>query len=173
MRGGILRVKDQQWAAATICQAGGDARMRTILAVLILMAALAVPALPYSGFCLPKGRFLTDQEIIDIGARDYFQRYPPPNYAPKDGSYVEVVRPIAYESFEDFMSRNPNCCSVTLTGRDGGVPSLSDRLFGRFAGFARIEYQLEDRVPEALGKNLVWVAVTNCGRPWNGVYWGR
>ncbi len=121
MRGGILRVKDQQWAAATICQAGGDARMRTILAVLILMAALAVPALPYSGFCLPKGRFLTDQEIIDIGARDYFQRYPPPNYAPKDGSYVEVVRPIAYESFEDFMSRNPNCCSVTLTGRDGGV----------------------------------------------------
>jgi hypothetical protein len=151
----------------------GDRRMRTIVAALMLMAALAVPTLSYSGFCLPEGRFLTDQEIIDIGARDYFQRYPPPNYAPKDGSYVEVVRPIAYGSFDDFMLRNPNCCLVTQTGRDDGAPSLFHRLIGRFAGFARIEYQLEDSVHGAAGKNLVWVAVTNCGKPWNGVYWGH
>ena len=135
----------------------------------MLMAALAVPTLSYSGFCLPEGRFLTDQEIVDIGARSYFQRYPPPNY----GTFVKVVRPIAYTSFEDFMSRNPDCCSVTQTGRDGGESSLFHRLMGRFAGFVRIEYKLENDVPGAPDKNLVWVAVTNCGIPWNGIYWGR
>lgn len=138
-------------------------------AVVGLVVLVIIPALNLSGFCLSQGRFLTEPEIIEIGAREHFRRYPPASY----GTFASVVRPIAYRSFNDFMSRNPECCSVTPTARDGGEPSLFHRLMGRFAGFVRIEYSLEDDVPEAPETNVVWVAVTNCGVPWNGIYWGH
>jgi hypothetical protein len=128
-----------------------------------------LPALNYSGFCLSERRYLTEREVIDIGVREHFQKYPPAAYA----DFSKVVRPIDYASVGDFMVRNPKCCSVTETSREGVTPGLIDRLVGRFAGFVRIEYKLEDNVPGAPDKNVVWVAVTNCGKPWNGIYWGH
>jgi hypothetical protein len=131
------------------------------------VAAIAgVSALNYSGFCFSQGRFLAHAELIEIAARDYFRQYPPLNYT---GFTAKAQKPIAYASFEDFTARNPECCSITRTGRDGGAPSPIESLLGRFAGFVRIEYRLEDDVPGAPATNVVHVAMTNCGVPWNGI----
>jgi hypothetical protein len=139
------------------------------IAVAIVFGLGAVLVLNHSGLCLAQARYLTDREIIDIGARDYLQRYLPINYA----QWEPTRRPIAFDSVEDFLSRDPSCCTVTPTGRDGGVPAMFYRLRGDFAGFARIEYELEHAPPGGPDKEVVWVAVTNCGVPWNGVYWGH
>ena len=144
-------------------------RLGVVAIVPVLAVLVVVSALNYSGLCLLEGRFLTEQELIDIGARDYLQRYLPLNYA----QWEPADRPMAFSSIEDFMLKNPDCCSVTPTGRDDGEPSLFDRLVGRFAGFAKIEYKLEEALPGKPEKRVVWVAVTNCGKPWNGVYWGH
>ena len=50
---------------------------------------------------------------------------------------------------------------------------MSYRLMGDFAGFVRIEYQLDQAPSGGPDKEVAWVAVTNCGVPWNGMYWGR
>lgn len=143
--------------------------MGAAVALVALAAIGVVSALNYSGFCLPEARYLTEREIIDIGARDHLRSYLPINYA----KWEPTRRPIAFSSVEDFMSRDPDCCTVTATGRDGGVPALFYRLMGDFAGFVRIGYELDRPRSGGPDMEVVWVAVTNCGVPWNGVYWGR
>jgi hypothetical protein len=171
MRGPTLTVKDHRWRVdiAGVVLMNRDAGIAVGAAsVMVAMLGTAV-ALNYSGLCLSQARHLTKQEIIEIGVRHYLRRYLPINYAQWDPTH----RPIAFSSVEDFLSRDPNCCTVTSTGRDGGVPSLFHRLMGDFAGFVRIEYELDQAPSGGSNKEVVWVAVTNCGVPWNGVYWGR
>jgi hypothetical protein len=139
------------------------------MAVVGLVVFVITRVLNLSGFCLSQGRFLTEREIIEIGASDYLRRYLPLNYE----KFEPTDRPVAFTSIDDFMSKNPDCCSVTPTGRDDGEPPLFHRLSGRFAGFARIEYKLDEAVPGEPERRVVWVAVTNCGLPWNGIYWGH
>ena len=132
-----------------------------------IAAMLATPlALNYSGFCLAERRYLTAQELIDIGVRDEFRFYPPHSYS---GFVAEVQNPIEYVSFEDFISRNPNCCTLTRTGRKGSAPTLYHRLLGHFATFVRIGYRIEEDVPAAPPTTVSYIAVTNCGIPWNGI----
>jgi hypothetical protein len=130
------------------------------------LAVLLTSGLNYSGFCISEGRYLTERELIEIGARDEFRFYPPHNYVASD---VEVRQPIAYGSFEDFVSRNPNCCSLTRTGRKDSVPTLSHRILGHFATFVRVEYRVEEGVPDVPETTVSYVAITNCGIPWNGI----
>jgi hypothetical protein len=131
-----------------------------------LAVFVVIPVLNYSGFCLSEGRYLTERELIDIGARDEFRFYPPHSYP---GFTPEVRKPIAYRSFEDFVSRNPGCCSLTRLGRKGHAPTLLHRLLGHFATFVRVEYRVEEDVPDAPKTTVSYIAITNCDHPWNGV----
>lgn len=137
-----------------------------ILAFVIVLGALA--SLNYSGYCVRDARFLTQAELVDAGVRDYFASYPPPVYS----NFVRVTAPIPYSSVEDFVSRNPNCCELNPTGRQGETPGLFSRILGRFAGYVRIDYMLEEATNNVPHTNLVRVAVSNCGRVWNGISWG-
>jgi hypothetical protein len=127
---------------------------------------VTIAALNYSGFCLPQGRYLTEQELIDIGARDEFRFYPPSHYP---GFAATIHNPIPYDSFEDFISRNPNCCSLSRTGREGGAPTLLHRFSGYFATFVRVEYRVEEDAAGAPKTTVSYIAITNCGFPWNGI----
>ncbi|WP_162917686.1 hypothetical protein [Dongia deserti] len=146
-------------------------KSRVLVPVIAVSVAFLVitAALNYSGFCISQGRFLSEGELIDIGARRYLKRFLPLNY----DQFAPTERPVAFASVEEFLLRNPDCCSVTQKGRDDGVPALFHRIMGRFAGFVRIEYKLEETPPEGPAREVVWVAVANCGRPWNGINWGR
>jgi hypothetical protein len=141
-------------------------RFWTMGAAVALVAVGVVPSLNYSGFCLSEGRYLTDAELIDIARRDEFRFYPPHSY---QGFAAEIRRPIEYSSYEDFVARNPNCCSVTRTGRKNFSPALFHRLAGNFATFVRVEYRVEEGVPDVPETYISHVAITNCGHPWNGV----
>lgn len=137
-----------------------------VAAILAGLAVLLISGLNYSGFCISEGRYLTERELIEIGARDEFRFYPPHNYV---GSDAEVTQPISYGSFEDFVSRNPNCCSLTRTGRKNSVPTLFHRFLGHFATFVRVEYRVEESVPDVPETTVSYIAITNCGIPWNGI----
>ncbi len=146
-------------------------RLSVLIAIVLIgsVGLALIPTLNYSGFCLSQGRFLTDQEIIEIGASDYLQRYLPLNYE----QFVPSDRPVAFSSLEDFMSKHPDCCSVTRAGRHDVEPSFFHRIMGHFAGFTRIEYEFDEPEPNGPEKRVVWVAVSNCGEPWNGISWER
>jgi hypothetical protein len=132
-----------------------------------ILAILGMPlALNYSGLCLAEGRYLAEQELIGIGLRSEFQSYPPRVYP---GFGAEVTKPIAYPSFEDFVSRNPNCCSLSRTAREEFSPALFHRLAGNFATFVRVQYRVEEAVPDVPETYISQIAITNCGHPWNGV----
>jgi hypothetical protein len=143
-----------------------DVRIAVGGAAAIVTSLAALLALNYVGYCMPEGRFLSRKELIDVGLRDYFPSYPPPYYT---GLHPQVQKPVAYASLDDFVARNPDCCSLTSTARKGMTPTLLHRLLGHFASFVKIEYKLEEGVPDAPDKNVVWIAVTNCGHPWNGI----
>ena len=132
----------------------------------VVLGLIGSSALNYSGFCFAQGRYLTEQELIEIGARDEFRFYPPSHYP---GFVAEVAKPIPYNSFEEFVSRNPNCCSLTRTGRKGGAPTLIHRLLGHFATFVRVEYSVEEDVTDTPMTTVSYIAITNCGHPWNGI----
>jgi hypothetical protein len=145
----------------------GKLKLTMLLAAILAgVAVLLISGLNYSGFCLSESRYLTERELIEIGARDEFRFYPPHSYA---GFVAEVKRPIAYSSFEDFISRNPNCCSLTRTGRKESAPTLAHRILGHFATFVRIEYRVEENAPDVPETTVSYVAITNCGIPWNGI----
>lgn len=167
MRGATWTVKDH----AISCREGivlmnRDVRIAAGTAAAIVAVLGTLLTLNYVGYCVPEGRFLSKQELVDIGLRDYFPSYPPLNYT---GFQAQVKQPIVYSSLDDFVARNPDCCSLTSTARKGMTPTLFHRLLGHFASFVKIEYKLEEGMPGAPDKNVVWIAVTNCGFPWNGI----
>jgi hypothetical protein len=132
--------------------------------VLIGLSALAISN--YSGVCLSRAQVLSSDELIKIASRDHFNGYPDLNYTLTG---QEAQHPVKYLSYEDFMTRNPGCCTVTREGRSEMTPSIHHYLLGRFAGFVRIEYILEENTTGDPKYNVAWVAVTNCGTPWNGI----
>lgn len=137
-----------------------------LAAILVGLAVPVISGLNYSGLCISEGRYLTEQELIDIGIREEFRSYPPRTYP---GLLPKVTKPIQYASFDDFIARNPNCCSLTRTAREDFSPAFFHRILGHFAGFVRMEYRVEEDVPDVPEMYVSHIAITNCGIPWNGI----
>jgi hypothetical protein len=87
-----------------------------------LSVLFAYFGLNYSGFCFAKMRYLSDEERFrmvfdyqndrtDLGRSSY-------NY-------------IKYESFDEYIKENPDCCSINTGGPyEIRQPSFLDRIFG-------------------------------------------
>jgi hypothetical protein len=132
----------------------------------VLLGLSAMALSNYSGVCLSRAQILSSSELIDIASRDHFNGYPDARYTLTG---EQVQNPVKYLSYEDFMLRNPGCCTVTREGRQGMTPAFHQNLLGRFAGFVRLEYILELNSAGDPKFNVAWVAVTNCGTLWNGI----
>lgn len=135
-------------------------------AAIVGSVSCAVTIMNYSGFCWDRNGFLSDVDLIDIATESYFSVYPPNRYV---GMGALVGSPIEYASHENFRDENPDCCEIIEQGRKGQTPSLSRRIAGEFRGFVRITYRLEQENEDRTGLNTVFVALTNCGTPWNGI----
>jgi hypothetical protein len=87
-----------------------DVRIAVAGAAAIVVALGTYLTLNYVGYCVPEGRFLSRQELIDIGLRDYFPSYPPLNYT---GFQAQVKQPIAYASLDGAKGHDTNLVSST------------------------------------------------------------
>lgn len=90
-------------------------------------------ALNYSGFCFKSMRYINPTEKIKLT----FEKW---NKTRKirvniDGKESLVLRYSKYKDFEDFLSKNPNCCKVNPKGSfDLPSPSFLDRVTGYHSG---------------------------------------
>src|SRR5260370_20421831 len=88
--------------------------------VAFLGAIGMVECLNFTGFCYPQGRYLSDQELIDIAIKSRLQ------YQGAENPEANKI----YRSAEDFRSQNPGCCAV-----DRSRQAVPDATLSRILGF--------------------------------------
>jgi len=130
--------------------------------------------LNYSGYCITKGRYFSDEERIQIAINSVLRSYPPIMERRQSGmlEFIKIENPIYYEDIEEFLELNENCCEVTTHGKEGYPRGLWNRLRGRTAVFVSVNYTVyyidEDGIEREF-KHSPYIAISNCGRPWNGI----
>lgn len=141
--------------------------------LLLLLAGLGNT----QGVCFVKMRSLSNEERINAAVDHLLQNIKPGGrvFAMREEGLVEVspTDPDSiYQGVNDFLRRNPNCCSVTSVNAElGHSPGFSARLAGNFSSYVRVEYLDPGDLDVALRgkKKISYLAVTNCGDVWNGI----
>lgn len=98
------------------------------LAIVFMYASLN-----YSGFCFDEMRYLSDEEIFRMTFDSLNQQKTFPIRTEEKGrqSYEQVK----YESFEQFMEMNPDCCAIDPGGPyEFGYSYFFDRITGFDSG---------------------------------------
>jgi hypothetical protein len=146
-------------------------RHKVLTAAALLLIAPAV--LNYSGMCIPEGRWLSDEERIDIAIKQII--------APKEVFLMRgVAGPREYEvvpygSVKDFRQKNPDCCTVKFAYKPQDV-LLIDHLRGKVSFWTpvvwkKINYKYEGEVHEYNdvsgfeGFGDPFFLMSNCGIP--------
>jgi len=104
--------------------------MGKLFIVALVLGTAAIPVwagyLNYNGYCWDESRYLRNDELIQ---RLVEQKYLDWSYISDVGTAQDINIPIEdfdervpYESFEEFYSVNPNCCSVRAPGRPHKKP---------------------------------------------------
>jgi uncharacterized protein YjeT (DUF2065 family) len=133
-------------------------RIFTVAAAIVLVVA----GLSYSGFCLSKAGFLSDDEKIRLAVAYVVTR---------QSSFIEEQRAKNYASYDADLSaavtayraRDPTCCRMGPEGGDGyPEPTLWRRLFGSISAIVVVE----GGAPAFTSRRTAQIAITNCGRAW-------
>lgn len=134
--------------------------------------------LTYAGYCHAAEKYLTDDEKIRVALVDLLKKHPPVvmrssveanvfNMSPPDN-------PILYRNVDDFLSRNPDCCSVRYHTfpapemQPDVMPPLSDILTGTATRVVIVTYLVrfkDERNVEQSVKTTTYLHINNCGAP--------
>jgi hypothetical protein len=123
--------------------------------------------LNYSGFCFAKMRYLTNDEKIRIVFDYQNNREEIPIETERKGT--QYYSQIPYNTFEEFIVNNPDCCQVNPGGGyDLPPPDFLDRITGYNAGDAivlnyKIRYLDDNGRPRSTTMKLE-SALQNCGK---------
>lgn len=139
-----------------------------VLGVLIALVSLA--SLNYSGFCIPQGRWLTDEEKIRLAASAVANNGPTFNYLNDHMRKALPESETRFRNFEveytdyrdetiwkeipgggfsrigranvdDFMRQNPNCCKVVGSeGKPFVFPPFWWRILGNYDDVVEVRY---------------------------------
>jgi hypothetical protein len=136
--------------------------IRVIVGVLVVaglyFSRLWLLPVNYLGYCHERHGWVSHDELVRAAVVSMFAGYP------QDA--------IPYESVDEFLRLNPDCCHLTHVGREYYTAPLNYRVFGWTRGFMHVKYFVRRR--DAAG-NITQEqletspAMTNCGAPWSGV----
>lgn len=85
-----------------------------IFSGVLVATAFTYASLNYSGFCFDKMRYLSDEEKFRILFAAFNSRETVPIKTKDKGT--QDYEQIKYESFEQFIEMNPNCCTIDPGG---------------------------------------------------------
>lgn len=146
----------------------------------ILLAIIL--SLNYFGFCFGQFRFLSDEEkrniVIDhiLLAIQYKSVGIHPVKILDSVSNREMVKalliePIPYQTREEFLVLNPNCCQITIDyqsiGGEGDTVSCWNRLIGFKSSVVGIRYISRYRDDKGIvhsEKAEIFPSISNCGQ---------
>ncbi|KJC56402.1 hypothetical protein UP10_34535 [Bradyrhizobium sp. LTSPM299] len=140
--------------------------MRRIIVSILFLSVLA-GSLSVSGFCFGEHRFLSDQEFIDAAVQELMKGRGTYSLLHAGGSNT-AVSGVPYVSKEEFISDNPDCCSIASINypRDSGPQfTILDRVLGRAAKLVKVKYKerwTEDGEPKVQVVDG-YLGLTNCG----------
>jgi hypothetical protein len=151
---------------------------RFFLAVTVLTVGGFVwwAGMNYTGYCHAEGRYLSDEERINLAITNILQTYPPVLTENAVG-VIHAKRPdnpIYYADIAEFKSANNNCCNITQVGPEGKNDrvSLYSRITGSISGLVHVKYlvRYKDEHGNYLSKtHETYPAITNCGAIWSGI----
>lgn len=132
-------------------------------AAIILFAVASCSVANYSGLCVTDGKYLDGEGFI-VPARErafqiqqgFAQMQPEANF-------------IRYANLEEFSRLNPDCCSLSPTGRKGFQNTFLEKIRGDSRTFVRVHYRSKSAGSISGQMNDIYFAVTNCGVLWDGV----
>ncbi len=132
---------------------------------LILFSIYA--SLNYSGFCFDEMRYLSDEEKI----RTVFEMRNQQDtiYVKTEDRGWQRYEQVKYESFEQFMKMNPNCCALDPGGPyELPPPDFIDRITGYNSGEVMARkytlYYLDENDRQIPKKYNTLSFISNCGR---------
>jgi hypothetical protein len=112
--------------------------MKNLLGCCIFLAVpltiiVGCASLNYSGFCFDKNRYLSDEEIFRMQFDSLSKQKTVPIKTKDKGT--QRYEQVKYESFEQFMEMNPNCCAIDPGGPyEVGHSYFFDRITGYDSG---------------------------------------
>ena len=99
----------------------------------LLLAFIIVQILNFTGFCYRHARYYSDKELIFIAANFNLRRHGP-----------DQERNKAYQSADDLLSQNPNCCDVYRWGyRFIEMPFIA-RVVGLYYAVVQVWYRMRN-----------------------------
>ena len=138
-----------------------------IFSGVLVATAFTYASLNYSGFCFAKMRYLSDEEKFRILFEAFNSRKTVPIKTKDKGT--QNYEQIKYESFEQFIEMNPNCCTIDPGGPyDLGSPDVWDRVTGYDSAqviviTSRVHY-IDENGEEKSQKMKTETILQNCGR---------
>ena len=144
-------------------------RKSIIFSTIILFLIVSYFGLNYSGFCFAKMRYLSNEERIRLAFNSLNSanrlRVKIPGQGYEDREFIK------YESFDEYIAENPDCCAVSPPRGSPELPPPSElgRMFGYHSGeYVRIYYKvryLDDNGRQTSQVIKVDQPQRNCGDP--------
>ncbi len=132
------------------------------LAILFMYASLN-----YSGFCFDKMRYLGEEERFrmlfeNVNQRDTIR-------VKTEELTWQRYEQVKYESFEQFMEMNPDCCAIDPGGPyELPPPEFLDRITGSHSGEVIVReytlYYLDENDRQISKKSTGAIVLQNCGK---------
>jgi hypothetical protein len=116
------------------------------LKIAVSTAAVFIAVFVASGFlhlqgvCISEARVLPDEEKLNKMIEDIYNRsvveveIMKPGKSGKPRPYREAYQQVPYESVDEFLKQNPDCCEFGNYEKWGNLPSSSSTWFSKFMG---------------------------------------
>lgn len=128
----------------------------------------------YTGYCHAQGRYLSEEELINLSVKNAILTFPPVirTIGNDNNSFIRPIKFVAYSGVDDFFEKNINCCEITLRGDEGYKVSLYSRLTGSVYGLVHMRYLVEFKNNDSIDMHELhesYSAISNCGVVWEGI----
>ncbi len=124
-------------------------------------------SLNYSGFCFDKMRYLSDEDIFRMQFDSLSQQKTVPIKTKDKGT--QRYEQVKYESFEQFVEMNPNCCAIDPGGPyEVGHSYFLDRITGYDSGRVLVStftlHYLDEKDEQRSQEITTEYVLQNCGK---------
>jgi hypothetical protein len=154
----------------------------TLFAVVLLYVFIALFLMyrSYNGYCFEESRYLDEQEFYRRAVSEVFEARFPPDYISQAffpekqaPSYQKPKNAIPYNSLEEFLQMNPNCCTFTETIGERGTDIAGwkntnfEKLTGTRMKFLKATFQVPYLDEDGTKRSVTyqsWYPISSCGK---------
>lgn len=122
----------------------------------------------FTGYCYKKGRYLTEQELIDAVIEKKFVNTEARYNSHCGSNGCKRVPVIVYSSVQDFKEKNHDCCHVKYDSwyTEGPFWSFIGKIFNSYYLLGLDIYSMKEIYDEQVTYEVDSYSVTSCGKPY-------